>query len=327
MAVAVLLFFAVWAGENPDQYIMHSSDPALQRAAEMLNLSRPMAALEILQPAMERHPRDADLLLLAGLAAYRSDQLGAALGYWRRSLDLAPRDRPPNDALNAIYRAANREATTDHSSAKLAGEHINLRYPGGAIPDETARSILATMEQDYSRISAQLGCTSNEPIFAILQPREEYLAATSAATWSGGHFDGRIHISWTAGSERGPRMERALAHELVHACLASIPSGAVPWPVWLQEGLAQKLSGDSLTLSAREKLRRLAAKHGLPRLEDLRADWFCLPSYDAVAAYNLSLAAVEVLYDKHAAGGVRQILATPEVLTSLTTDLDAELGL
>ena len=90
--------------------------------------------------------------MLAGLAAYRSDQLRAALGYWRQSLALAP-----NDALNAIYQDAQREAAADRSNDKLYSRHIALRYENGALPADAARSILATLEQDYSRISAQLG--------------------------------------------------------------------------------------------------------------------------------------------------------------------------
>jgi hypothetical protein len=260
--------------------------------------------------------------MLAGLAAYRSDQLRVALGYWRRSLDLAP-----NDALNTVYEDAQREAAADHSNDKLYGANIALRYEGGSLSSDTARSILATLENDYSRISAQLGCTSSERIVAIVQSRERYIRGTSAAEWSGGHYDGRIHVAWTGGSDTGPRMQRALAHELVHACLTSIPSGSNPWPVWLQEGLAQKLSGDTLQPSVREQLRRLAVTHAIPRLEDLGQDWFSMPKQDAVAAYNLSLAAVDALYDTYASNGIREFLTNPETLPRITADLDTQLGL
>jgi tetratricopeptide (TPR) repeat protein len=334
MALPVLFFFAAMFGSDlsghgpaesstgTNQYVVRSSDAAVNRAGQLLNRSQPSQALELLRAAIQRHPRDPDVLLLAGLAAYRSDQLGAALGYWTQSLDLAP-----NAALNAIYEDAKREAQADRSGDQLYGTHIALRYEGGALSAGTARSMLSTLEEDYSRISAQLGCTSNERIVAIVQSREQYMRGTSAADWSGGHYDGRIHVAWTVGPESGPRMERALAHELVHACLASIPSGSSLWPIWLQEGLAQKLSGDTLQPPAREQLRQLAATHEIPRLENLGQDWFCMPRQDAVAAYNLSLAAVDALYADYAANGIRKILTNPETLPNITADLDAQLGL
>jgi hypothetical protein len=327
MALPVLLFLAMLGTQGTGQYVVHSSDPAVQSAGQLLNLSRPAQALELLRAAIERHPQDPDVLLLAGLAAYRSDHLPEALRYWSQSLELAP-----NDALNAIYADAQRETAADRSNDQLYSVHIALRYEGGALSPDAARSILATLEEDYSRISAQLGCSSGERITAIVQSREQYMRGAGGAEWSGGHYDGRIHIalpaeSESATSDTGPRMQRALAHELVHACLTSLPSGSQPWPVWLQEGLAQKLSGDALAPSAREELRNLAVTHGIPRLENLGLDWFSMPRQDAVAAYQLSLAAADALYDNYANYGIQKVLNNPEALPRITADLDAKLGL
>jgi hypothetical protein len=264
---------------------------------------------------MERHRRDPGVLLLAGLAAFRADQLREALCYWKQSLDLAP-----NDALNAMYEDARREAQADRSNDKLYSAHIALRYEGGALSEDAARFILAALEEDYLHISALLGCNSGEPIIAIVQSREQYLRGASAAEWSGGHYDGRIHIAWSVGSEP---IQRALAHELAHACLAAIPSGPNPWPIWLQEGLAQRLSGDRLSPSDRAQLRQRARALGIPCLENLGQDWFSLSRHDAVAAYNISLAAVDE-FDNDA---ILNLLTHPEILPSLTSDLDAEFGL
>jgi len=332
MLFPVLLLLAMLGTEGPSQYVLSSSDPAVNQAGQLLNSSQPSHALDLLRPAVQRHPSDPAVLLLAGLAAYRSDHLPEALHYWSQSLDLAP-----NRALNAIYQDAQRETDADHSSEKLLSTHIALRYEAGALPVDAGRAILATLEEDYARISAQLGCTLSERVVAIVQSREQYRRATSAAEWSGGHYDGRIHVAWPAESESGesepvgsgpgPQMRRALAHELVHACLMSLPSGSHPWPVWLQEGLAQKLSGDTLQPSVREELRQLAATHGLPRLEDLGLDWFSMPRQAAVAAYELSLAAADTLFDDYSVNGISKILTTPEALPRITADLDAKLGL
>jgi len=238
------------APENANEYLVHTADPAVRRAGELLNRGEASQALGILEAALPRHPSDPGVLLLAGLAADRSDQLTVALGYWRQSLRLAP-----NAALRALLEDAERESAADFSWERLESEHIRLRYEGPAIPQDEAHAILAILEEDDRRISAQLGCSSSEPIVAILQSRQQYLRGASAAEWSGGHFDGRIHIAWTS----GPEMRRALAHEMVHACLARIPSGSSPWPAWLQEGLAQKLSGDTISASDRERLRQLAS--------------------------------------------------------------------
>jgi tetratricopeptide (TPR) repeat protein len=302
--------------------IVHSGDLSLERASQLLAANQPAQALELLEPAVKRHHNDPNVLLLTGLAAYRSDQLRAALDYWKQSLDLAP-----NDTLSRVYDRVRREAEADHSGEKLLGMHIALRYEGEALPSDTARAILSTLDEDYSHIAAQLGCSSDERIVAIVQSRDAYLRGTGAAEWSGGEYDGRIHIAWTEGKQVGPQMRRALAHELVHACLTSIPSGGAPWPAWLQEGLAQKLSGDQLSAASRDQLRQLAAAHQIPRLEDLHQDWSQLSVENARLAYNLALSAADALYDNYSSSGIRNVVNNPQNLPQITADLDRKLGL
>ena len=96
--------------------------------------------------ALRRHPRDPHVLVLAGFAAYRADQLRAALDYWKQALDIAPDAR-----LQAIYERVKHEADADHSGDKLYGLHIALRYEGDALPADTARAILATLDSDFAR--------------------------------------------------------------------------------------------------------------------------------------------------------------------------------
>ncbi|MGP0076098.1 MAG: hypothetical protein ACLPWF_29615 [Bryobacteraceae bacterium] len=302
--------------------VAQTGDPALGRVQQLLESNQPAQALEQVQTAIRRHPRDPNVLVLAGLAAYRADHLRDALDYWRQALDIAPDER-----LASIYERVKRETDADHSGDKLYGAHVALRYEGEALPADTARAILATLDGDYTRIAAQLGCNSDERIVAIVQSRDAYLRSTGAAEWSGGQYDGRIHVAWTDGSQIGPAMQRALAHELVHACLTSIPSGSTPWPAWLQEGLAQKLSGDTLAAGVRDQLHQLAQAHAIPKLENLRQDWSSLSSQNAYAAYSLALAAADALYDNYASYGIRNVLNNPATLPRITADLDAKLGL
>src|SRR5579863_3325910 len=83
--------------------IVNTGDPALDRASQLLDSNQPAQALEQVQTAIHKHPRDPNVLVLAGLAAYRSDQLHAALDYWKQALDIAPDER-----LAAVYERVKR---------------------------------------------------------------------------------------------------------------------------------------------------------------------------------------------------------------------------
>jgi tetratricopeptide (TPR) repeat protein len=302
--------------------VARSSDPALKQASQFLEANEPSRALELLEPLLKRDPKNPDLLLLAGLAAYRADQARTALDYWKQSLDLAS-----NGALQSIYDKVRRESQADQSGDKLYGLHVALRYEGQTLPADTARAIVATLDQEFSRISSLLGCWADERIVAIVQSREAYLRSTGAAEWSGGQYDGRIHISWMDGTDVSPEIRRRLAHELVHACVTNLSAGGPPAPAWLQEGLAQKLSGDTLSTAARDRLRELAEAHQIPRLEDLRQNWSLLSTANARIAYNLALAAADALYDNFYSYGIRNVVTNPQILKEVTVEIDKKLGL
>jgi tetratricopeptide (TPR) repeat protein len=298
--------------------VIRTGDPVLDRASKLLQSNQPGEALEVLRP--QRYRNDANVLLLAGLAAYKMDQLDTALNYWKQSLELAP-----NERLKPIYERVKREAQAGKAGERMLGMHIALRYEREALPVETARAILGTLDEEYSRISATMGCSAGDRIVAVVEDRATYLRATGAAEWSGGWYDGRIHLAWNGEKEVSAQVRRGLAHELVHACLTSIPSGGAPWPAWLQEGLAQKLSGDRLSPETRAQLRQRAQVNQIPRLEQLRPDWSGFSRDEARVAYALALAAADALYDGDP-NGLRNILRNPQSLGQVTADLDKKIG-
>jgi hypothetical protein len=288
-----------------------------QQAADLIGSSRPQKALELLEPELRTH-RDPTLLALAGVAAWRSDNSRQALEYWRASLDIAP-----NQEVEKLYRQVEREAKSDQSNDRLYGLRVLLRYEGAAVPAETARQMTAVLDQEFTRISQQLGCTAEERVIAIVQSRDAYRKSTDSAEWSGGQFDGRIRVPVFDPQILDRNMLRSLAHETTHACLTMLGH----WPAWLQEGLAQKLSGDSLNAAQMKKISGLVQQGKLPRLSNLKQDWSRLDAEHAAEAYALSLAAVELFWQESGEDGVRNLLRNPDRLPQVTADLDRKLGL
>jgi hypothetical protein len=288
-----------------------------QKAADLISSSRPQKALELLEPELRTH-RDPGLLALAGIAAWRSDDSRQALEYLRASLDIKPTPEVEN-----LYRQVEREARGDQSTDRLYGLRVLLRYESSVVPTETARQMTTVLDQEFIRISQQLGCSAEERVIAIVQSRDAYRKSTDAAEWSAGQFDGKIRVPVFDPKVLDRSMLRSLAHETTHACLTMLGK----WPAWLQEGIAQKLSGDSLNAAQMKKITGMVQQGKLPRLSNLRQDWSRLDSDHAAAAYALSLAAVELLWQDSGDDGVRNLLRNPDRLPQVTADLDRKLGL
>jgi hypothetical protein len=286
-------------------------------ASKLIEASRPMKALELIEPELIKG-RDPGLLALAGVASWRADQIPQALAYWKESLAAHP-----NEDLERLYKRVEKESRGDQSSARLVGMRVMLRYEANAVPVETARAMLGVLDEEYARISSQLGCNAEERIVAIVQSREAYRKTVDVAEWNGGQFDGRIRIPVIEGQGMDAAARRTFAHETVHACLSMIGR----WPVWLHEGLAQKLSGDTLSAGILARLGEMAREKKLPRLENLGQDWSRLDTAHAQLAYALALAAVDQFYENYAQMGIGNLLRNPERLAAITVELDKRLGL
>ena len=167
-----------------------SREAALLRAQALLQLTRPLEALEILRPALAARPRDADLLAVAGLSAYLADEPGQARSYLRQSLD-----QSPNDGIEKVLLKLEKEVDADESTHTAYGARFVLRYERGRLPPETSRRLIELFEMEANRISLELGCPlpSRQPV--IVQSVENYRSATGTAVWSAGHYDGRIRIA------------------------------------------------------------------------------------------------------------------------------------
>lgn len=276
----------------------------------------PLQTLDEIERALVVSPRNPQLLALAGLAAYRSDQVVRAIGYLKDSLALRP-----DPAVQQFLDKLLREQGADHTGEPLHSSRFVFRFDPAVMPAPAARTLLAVLEQEYSRIAFELGCNNTEKLAVIAQTREDYLRSTGAAEWSGAVFDGRIRAALLESDPGGALTRRMFAHELVHACLSA--TGA--WPAWLHEGLAQKLSGDSTSEPRRAAIRAAARANALPGLAGLSQSWSRMSNSNAAVAYATSLYAVELFYQHHAAFGIRNLLRNPEQLPNIVTDLDRRL--
>jgi hypothetical protein len=296
--------------------IKASPDHPLVKASKLLEQRQPRAALEVAEQGMRIHGREYQFLLLAGIAAYQADEMRIALDYLRDSQRLHE-----DLSVQRLIAKLEKEQSGDKSGEKLYGNRFLLRYEGGNLDPEVARSMVTTLEQEFSRIAAQLGCRTDERIVAIVQSWPAYRATTGAAEWSGGQFDGKIRIPIANGKVLDARTRQVFAHELVHACLANLGS----WPAWLHEGMAQKLSNETMTPTMRTNLRALMRANKVPRLENLSQSWSRLSAQHAAAAYAVAFDAVDLMMEMYASFGIQNVLRNSSMLPQITTALDKRL--
>lgn len=269
--------------------------PLLAPVLDAMDSGRPAQALgRIESDLLPKLPEDANLLALAGLAAFQSDDTRKAETYWTRSIALRP--NPQIAVLLARLRA---ERETDAGHRRASTSRFLLRYDGKALASHAAASLLSVLDSELDRIDAALGCPSAEPLTVIVQTRDAYRAATGTGEWNGGLFDGRIRVPLF---EDAPvtDLRKTLAHELVHACLARRGIRER----WLHEGLAMRWSGDR---PAEQALREAQKLDRLP-------DWDESSPGQVRLFYAYAWLAVDYLYRTRGEAGVRDLLRNPAAL-------------
>ena len=289
---------------------------ALLRANALMRLSRPGEARNVLDPALRRHPGDPQLLAMAGMSSFQLDDARAAEAYLKKSLAIQP-----NPSVQQVYERVQREMEGDKSTDKTFGSRFVLRYEGDNLAPAAARALTTVFDREFNRISYELGCRFNDRLVVIIQSRQNYRNTTGAADWSGGRYDGRIRISLPPSGEADSYVRQAFAHEMVHACLSKI----APWPAWLHEGLAQRLSGDRVDAPSLQLLRDMNREKKLPKLAQLSGGWGGLSSAQARVAYSLSLVAIDAFYEVYRDYGLRNLMSDPDRLPDITTALDRRL--
>lgn len=294
-----------------------SQHPAA-KAVAFLDANQPAEALQVIEKLLTIQKNDPALLALAGLAYYRSDNLQQARIYWKESLDLQP-----DPAVERMYRKLEQEMAADKGSDRTVGNRVLLRYERGAVDPATARRMLDILDTEYSRLSAQFGCQAPEKVTAIVQSPSTYYASTGAREWSGGQYDGRVHIPLADARIPSSQLRRTFTHELVHACLSEIGH----WPGWIQEGLAQKFSGDTLSAPAKAEIAKLAQAKALPKLDAMGGTFSQMSAVNAKIAYQVALAAAEELVSVTQNVGLPNVLRNPSLLDSATHEVEKRLGL
>mgnify|MGYP003346211536 CR=1 FL=1 len=222
--------------------------------------------------------------------------------------------------LKNLVAQVERENQGDQSKQRLVGARVLLRYEGGVLSPDRAREMAAAVDQEFARVSADLGCSTTERIVTIAQSQDAYRKTTASAEWSGGQFDGRIRVPVFDGKAMDAEMRATLAHEVAHACLAMTGR----WPTWLHEGIAQMASGRTLSAAERAAVAQQARAKKMT-LALSAEEWTNLDAQSARLAYDLALTAVEVF--RQDSGGLRNLLRNPERLPQVTAELDRKLGL
>jgi tetratricopeptide (TPR) repeat protein len=274
---------------------IQADDPVLLLGAGASAHARgkPKEAMARLQRALDMKPGFVEASRLLGQIAYHEGDIDLATRTYENALKLAP-----NAVLAQELADWRKDAEVHHAFEERRYDRFRVQFEGRA-EESLASQATAVLNTAFWRIGQKLGAYPSDTIVTILYTEKQFRDITRAPEWSDGLYDGRIRIP-VAGAARNPALfEEVLTHELTHAMLASLSPRGIP--TWLNEGLAQYFDGSD-PHAARERMKAIGRSFPLA---DLEGSFQRMDATQAQMAYDESLLAVTVLFDRPGFGWTR----------------------
>jgi hypothetical protein len=304
------------AEERLDEYLQfepESFDARLLKASVLVKKGEYRQAEAILLQLAVKNRDSADLNYLLGMTYYMQDKNDTAYRYLKNSLAL--RFRPDVDQLLRKIENENRAENEYKQSNSL---HFVLRYEGTDSNRILYQDILQSLEQSYQELEQSLNYSPKETLVVVLYPDEVFQDVTKSPSWVGAMNDGKIRFPIKGLSRVDPSVRKILKHELTHSFIRTKAGGNCP--LWLNEGLAQYLSGDSshqFRLVAKQALRQ----EKLPLLSQLQGTFMGLSANQAAWVYQQSLLAADYPIVTYGPSDVQKLLEVTGLTGSFETAL------
>jgi tetratricopeptide (TPR) repeat protein len=258
------------------------------------------ATEDLLLTCLEMDKHDQSIHFLLGEAYYAQEKVAQAISRWTEALQLGP-----NPEISARLEKARKESGVHSELGVLQSAHFILRYDRKVSDYQLGQQILTVLEGLYRQLSVDLTSEPPATVAVILYPDQTYFDITTAPSWSGALFDGKIRVPTRGLSSVTPELSAVLVHELTHAFIRSLPGRGCP--SWFNEGVAQYQEGKS-TSNHRKWLDALNKDGQLIPLTELRGSFVGLPPDSASLAYHEGLAAIEFLVASTGRSTIRKIL-------------------
>ena len=256
-------------------------------------------AIAFLKQALQVDPQFAEAAALLGELFYRQGDLDLAIKMYERALPHAPPS--VTEAMRGRLDAWREEASLPQNHEAVKDERFTISFDGPAQQKLAARAT-SVLNEAFWRIGKTLGAYPSASINVVLYSERQFHDITGAPEWAAGGFDGQIRIPVHGAAGSPGEFDRVLTHELTHAMLKHVAPRNLP--AWLNEGLAMYCENRDSTGPGR---RPAGARLFVP-LAALQTSFARLNAAQAAIAYQESAFAARALLERIGPAGLGQLL-------------------
>lgn len=204
-----------------------------------------------------------------------------------------------DEQLKALAAWMAREDSAHAGYVDEKGDRFKVVFDGHAV-GHASRLVLGILDDAYRSIGREMNYYPTKTFTVIIYTQRDFRDVTRMPEWAGGAYgirDGVIRVPVRGAEGQEQLLRRVLLHEYTHALIHTICATA---PLWLNEGLAEYLSGGWPSRTTQKiPLTALHDNGSFARLGDVRLVHF---------AYWESYSAVAYLVERYGMDRVMQLL-------------------
>lgn len=219
------------AGAENDRLVKPEVAERINRAWKAYRNQKPNKAVRLIRPLTKREDLPADVYLLAGRIFYDKNRFDRAINQFNFALRKSNNPRYRESARHFIQRS--RQLQNLDLSNRVYSQFIVLTSP--ELPKGVSSRVNQDLMKAYRRVGGDLDLFPDRKFTVVLYTESQFRRTIEAPLWSGGVFDGKIHIPYYSDT-RDPYTVRSLYHEYSHALLYHMARNNLP--LWFNEGFA-----------------------------------------------------------------------------------------
>jgi tetratricopeptide (TPR) repeat protein len=272
--------------------LVKNRETTLQLAILYFMLKDDWNAELLFNETLKLDPKNTDALNYLGEISWRKENLDEAMNFWQKSLAIQ-NDPMIKEKLERLKKERRASSTYENDESR----HFIMRYDGGKADPYLVNEISDFLEETYQKLSLQLEAYPTSPFVVILYPQERFQAITDAPEWSGGINDGKIKLPIRGIKSLNDEIRGVLVHELAHSFINFKTNKNCP--VWLHEGLAQRIEGKRISEEAGILMATLITQGQLPSINRLSGSFVGASADVAQFLYVQSLSFTDFLIDRY----------------------------
>lgn len=293
----------------------------INKAWEFYRKGQTRQTLDRLNPLLNQSELPPDVNILAGRSYFDQNNFSRASRQFREALDRLGN----HESRSGVERYLNRaNRLQDLNLRERSFAHFTiLRVPD--IPSSRVSNLNHDLEKARRRIGSDLDLMPERRITVILYRRPQYRRVVQAPVWSGGVFDGKIHIPLRKEDNDGYQ-QRTLYHEYTHALIHKIARDNIP--LWFNEGFAtyQEYRQSYEHFEYRQLPSNSPPEH-IRNLEDISNMFRDTENREnARLAYEFSYSLVKFMEERFGLSALKRILRETGRTSSFAESVENELG-